>query len=446
MSISAERLAWMTLLGAFAAFIGVCAGLMLLGRYVLFDWTIDLQTEMIVSRGTAGVLRSNDVGERNVREQYTLDTGDRVSVDELAQSTISFADSFNEDIVIATLTMHGGSDVHVESATRPRFFGDAAYKLNLTDISGTVDLVVAEGLERGIQVDLLGALGEVRVEQPGIYRIVSTANVLSVYTQRGQALLVNNARSGQIINDGQQGEVSPLGLSTGESPDVNLVANSTFANAPQDGVPPAWGCYSERSQGVDVETPLGEYRAVMFQGRDTIQIRRYANAENPELLNVETGCENQSFRDIDVREYDSLVIRVRMYLVDHSLPGCGEQATECVLMVHLTYRNELDESITRDLHQGFYIRSSEGLSWPTKCSTCPNTHEHVNGGVWYTFESEDLIQGLTATEQELRPVELESIEFYASGHEYEVYVDEVAIIAQDFDQSVGDGVVSSGGG
>lgn len=444
MAISAQRLAWLTLIGAFVGFIGVCAGLMFFGRYVLFDWTINLQTEMIVSRGAAGVLRANDVGERNVREQYPLEPGDRVSVDELAQSTISFTDPFDESVVVATLTMYGGSDVHIQSVTRPRFFGDAAYRINLTELRGTVDLVVAGGLERDVQIDLHGERGEVRVEQPGTYRIVSTVNIIRLITERGQALLVGTDRNGQIVNAGQEGELTVEVLEIEESTTVNLIANGELAPAPDNGIPPSWGCYSERAQGVDEPTPLGTYQATRFQGRDTLRIVRYAEPGEADLLNVETGCEHQSFRNIDVRDYESLVIRVRMFLVEHSVPGCGEQATECVLMVHLTYRNLLDETITRDLHQGFYIRPSDGLGWPEKCGTCPNAHQHVNRGVWYTFESEDLIQGLTASETELRPVVLESIEFYASGHEYEVYVDEVSIIAEDFDQTVEGGVVSAG--
>ncbi len=445
MKISAERLAWVTLLGAFVGFIGVCAGFMLFGRYVLFEWTINLQTEMIVSRGTAGVLRANDVGERNVRDLYPLEAGDQVSVDELAQSTISFNDPFDESIVVGTLTMHGGSEVQIQTMTRPRFFGDSAYRVNLTGLQGTVDLIVAEGLDRGMQFDVHGPHGEVRVEQPGRYRIESTVNVLRVFADSGQALLVGQDRSAQIVNEGQHGLLSTEESAVQQSTTVNLVTNNMLHPAPGNGIPPSWGCYSERAQGVEQATPLGNYQATSFQGRDTIHIRRYAQPGASDLRNVETGCENQSFRNIDVRAYESLVIRVRMYLVEHSVPGCGEQATECVLMVHLTYRNLLNDTITRDLHQGFFIWPSDGLGWPEKCGTCPNEHEHVNRGVWYTFESEDLIQGLTATEQELRPVVLESIEFYASGHEYEVYIDEVSIIAEDFDQSLEDGVVSSGG-
>lgn len=438
------RLAWLTLLSSFVLFILVCIALVAFGRYVLFGWPIDMDTTLYVSRGTAGILRSNDLGERNVRDQSTIDGGDRVSTDELAQGVIVFADPFDPDVVVATVQLRASSTVEVRSASRPRFFGEAPYRIILSDLQGTLEVAVTSGLDRELELEIATDGGIVRISTPGVYDITAQLTQLLVETEHGQALVVTDTRGGQLVNSGQQARISPQEqvISTVET--INLVQNSTLSPPPSGGavMPLGWGCGAEAEPGNDSPITLGTYSPETFQGRDTFHIRRLSSVQlypaRSFCKQFFSGTNGQS--GLDVSNYDSLRIRVRMYLVQHTLPGCGQLATECVLMVHLRYRNAADPSSVRDYYQGFFVSPADGLGWPRKCDSCANDHLHVNAGVWYTFESTDLIQDLPADLRELRPATLEFIEFYASGHGYEVYVDEVSLLAQiitDDDTTVG---------
>lgn len=433
-----HRLAWVTLLVSFGIFIVVCVAMLSLFRYVLFEWPINMETTLYVSRGTSGVLRSDDLGERNVRDQSTIDTGDRVSTDELAQSSLVFADPYHPDSVVATVQLRANSEVDVVNAHRPRFFGDSPYRIVLADLQGTLEIVVTSGLEREIQLEVKTDGGDVRIETPGIYNITAQLNQLLVVTEQGQALLITDAEGGRLVNAGQEARISPQSQTISKMATIDLVQNSSLAPPPSDSgavIPLGWGCGAAPEPGNETPITLGTYGPDKFQGRDTFHIRRISNVQ---LFPARTYCV-QSFsgtdgqRGLDVSHYESLQIQVRMYLVQHTLPGCGQLATECALMVHMRYRNAADPTLVRDYYQGFYASPADGLGWPRKCDSCASDHLHVNRGVWYTFESTDLVQDLPADLRDLRPIILEFIEFYASGHGYEVYVDEVSLLAQDFD-------------
>ncbi len=433
-----HRLAWITLLSALLLFIVVCFGIVSLGRYILFEWPINMETTLYVSRGTAGMLRSNDLGERNVRDQAVINSGDRISTDELAQSSLVFTDPFNPDIVVATIQLRANSQVKLTSARRPRFFGDDPYRMVLEELQGTLEVVVTPGLEREFQLEVNTIAGDVRIETPGTYTITTQSNQMLVTTEVGQALVVSSTRGGQLVNSGQHARISPQTQTISDFEAINLVQNSSLAPPPSGSgavMPLGWGCGARPESGNDTPVTLGTYGPADFQGRDAFHIQRLSSVQllpaRSFCLQFFTGTANQ--QGLDVSQYDSLRIRVRMYLVQHTLPGCGQLATECVLMVHLRYRNAADPTSVRDYYQGFYISPADGLGWPRKCDSCANDHLHVNAGVWYTFESADLIQGLPTDLRDLRPITLEFIEFYASGHGYEVYVDEVSLFAQGAD-------------
>lgn len=429
-----HRLAWITLLSALMMFMVMCAAIVGLGRYTLFEWPINLDTTLYVSRGTSGMLRSNDLAELNVRDQVAIDTGDRISTDELAQSSLVFADPFDTDTIIATVQLRANSEIALTSAHRPRFFGDDPYRIVLQDLQGTVEIVVADGLDRDIQLEINGDAGDVRIETPGLYTITSVSTELRVSAERGQALVITQQQGGQLVNEGQIARISSQEQLITDVETVNLVQNSSLTPPPGGGVPLGWGCSSAPESDADPIT-LGTLEPRSYQGRDTIHIRRLSDVQ---LFPARSFCKQFFSGDdgqsgLDVTQYDSLRIRVRMHLVQHTLPGCGQAGSECILMVHMRYRNAADPTIVRDYYQGFYIIPADRLGWPNKCASCTSNHLHVNAGAWYTFESTDLVQDLALDLQNLRPVELEFIEFYASGHGYEVFVDEVSVIAEIFD-------------
>jgi hypothetical protein len=120
--------------------------------------------------------------------------------------------------------------------------------------------------------------------------------------------------------------------------------------------------------------------------------------------------------DRDVQGYDSLAMRLDLKILYHSVPGGGEQATEYPIMVDLFYT----DIYGKDLHwyQGFYQRDL-----PPNSPYLPPTGEKVPLGIWYTYESPNLFELLQAT----RPARINSVSIYASGHDYDSLVTDVAL-------------------
>jgi hypothetical protein len=58
-------------------------------------------------------------------------------------------------------------------------------------------------------------------------------------------------------------------------------------------------------------------------------------------------------------------------------------------------------------------------------------HERINDNTWFTYDSGNLLNLLTSPEQraELGPVTLIDLRVYSSGHQYDVDISDVALIA-----------------
>ena len=61
--------------------------------------------------------------------------------------------------------------------------------------------------------------------------------------------------------------------------------------------------------------------------------------------------------------------------------------------------------------------------------------DRINGNAWYTYDTGDM---LNDWQENLRPGLIKEIEFYSSGHEYDVSLNEVALLATVADDSSGD--------
>lgn len=421
---NSQRLAWATLLIAFVVFCGVCIGSGWLVQYVLFDWSIDLESTVYVSRGTIGVQSPNEVGERGFRALTAVDAQDVISTDEAAQGIVAFEDPFNANIVIATVELFPSSSLRLGHANRPRFLGDAPLSILLTDVTGDFQIVVSTRLDRDVRVEVESNGYKVRLDRGGHYEVTADIDVMRVAVTRGEALIVDNTNHAQLVKRDQIGEANADGVFVSSDPKVDLVENSQFEDAGA-GVPVRWGCTSTSD---DPSEPSGIYEGIYYQDRPVLHIDRVT--ERP-VGHGETGCVQRIDEDDqDVSQYSSVVIRATMYLDFHSLNGCGVAASECPLMLQVNYRNRLNVDIPRQWIRGFYVDYDERIGgFPIRCNSCVEDHIHVNGKTWFTFESENLISDVPEW-QDLNPVRIESIRFYASGHQYEVYVGEVSIIAR----------------
>jgi hypothetical protein len=133
---------------------------------------------------------------------------------------------------------------------------------------------------------------------------------------------------------------------------------------------------------------------------------------------------------LDVTQYDSLRLRVTMQVEHQQLSACGEQGSECPVMLHMRYLDLSGNS--REWYHGFYADYTPNVG-RTRCDSCLEEHERINKNAWYTYESGNLFIDLPEGQ---RPGAIIELEFYAEGHQYDVLLSEVSLLTTTPDSNL----------
>jgi len=437
--VTASRLAWVILLTAFAIFCVICVVSGLGLNYFLLESTVPMQVALEVGRGTAGYLLSGDI-DRNVAPQsgHYVTVHERISVDGQSQSVLYFRDNARNNRLIAAVTLKPGSSLMMTSAQMPRFeWSTVGYRVVLSRVSGEVDVYLPPGLDREplVTLEADGTSGiVVYINQSGSYTVEVTPGHVRVFNRSGQAFIDSPTMAPRLIPPGEYGEIqlepeSPQ-LVVAPSP-INLLQPSRFeqldpvalaeSNLSLSDLVWPWQCGDSQSP------PPGRYEIGFPDGRPAIRLVRADGAQS----HGETGCSQApwpSAEGIDVSGYNSLVVRASFYLEHQSLPLCGIQGSECPLMLQIDYKYtdaEGREQLNIWYH-GFYMRADPSRNDPARCLSCYADHEQVYSGTWYVYESPNLLSIIPEAQ---RPSALLRVRFYASGHEYDVYVGDVHVLA-----------------
>ena len=197
-----------------------------------------------------------------------------------------------------------------------------------------------------------------------------------------------------------------------------MLENGLFTFASVDtatsALPQRWGCFNEQD-----DLPRGVYALENLQGRSVLRLLRTDRASS----HGETRCLQPIIpENRDVTQFNYLELEASFMVDYQSLPDCGIRGSECPLMLYMTYKDTSGED--REWYQGFYYSSDPSVSYPPRCESCTQDHLLINGKVWYTFETGNLFFILPPT---ARPAQIKSVEFYASGHQYDVYVSEIML-------------------
>lgn len=416
---SPERLAWVTLIVAQLVCLLIAGTSVVSARWFVFDSRVDLHTEIKVGRGTAGVRLASTGNEEAVRLNRNIAPRETVIIDPISQATIQFADTGDNDRVIANVTLFGSSQLKVVEANRPRFhLSDGQYEIVLDDFSGRVEVEIPTHLSRPMSLVVSSDNGAVTMTQAGFYIIAGTPNAVIVHPRIGTPeLVMPDGRKISVIT-GYNAVADPTnnilyqGLSTDE-----IFDNPLFLSAVDDApTPDGWGC----EQGLNTDN--AEYYLTTFEGRRSVYIKRVGQNLGPGV----TLCKQfLGTNGANVIPYSSLRIRATFNVRSHSLSVCGIKATECVLMLRMYYKNEYGQDV--EWIHGFYsFNYDPNNNPPIQCDTCLLAHEQVIPGNWFTYESSNLMN----LPEGRRPTTITRIEFYASGHAYEVAVAEVALIGE----------------
>ncbi len=425
-----QQFAWGVLLLSFAVFCVLCLFATLGLHYFFFQSRVPMSSLLVVSRGTAGLTEA-DLIEQVVRRGREIYNRAVISTDALSQATISFIDRYESNRLIASVTLRSRSSLDLERVERPRFNWSAErYVIELGGVSGDLMVNVGDRLERDLLLSLETEQGMViRLSPGGRYNLSATADQTQVISLRGMASITTPDRQSFAVLDGQRAlfdhasaqmvfsaGYQDLIVTDGFSSDnvVDMTASATpLSNA-------VWRCRSAQ-----VSPPEGAYRLEQVDGRSAMRMWRGGGANS----HGETFCIQNlgqtAQEGLDVSMYDSLIWRVTFKVVSQSLGTCGSQGSECPFTLRMDYIPTSGERAISWYH-GFYVMPSTQFEYPLRCDSCTQDHQNINENAWYTYDSGNLF---TLIPESQRPKSILNVRFYASGHEYDVYVEDVSLLA-----------------
>jgi hypothetical protein len=451
-----QRLAWGVVWLAFALFCLLFAGSVIGVYFFLFDSTVPMQVTLNVSRGTAGVTGS-DLLELVVRDQeWFVIPGNLITIPADAQGLLFLQDVRTEQAFISAVTLRSDTRAVISDAVRPRFdWSDQGYVAHLDQISGDFDILIPSGSTRSILLIMTTESGDaVYMTQAGRYAVSARRDTLEVVNFTGEALLVANDRvNTRAIPAGQRGILFMQSNAIESRPGfIDLLANNPSPSNGENGNPGAltspedWICFTtEQSQ-----SPSGTYSFETLEGRDTVHLLRGDNA----TTHWETRCSQRlgpTTLGIDIGSYNYLGIRATFRINTSSLAVCGTAATECPLMFNMQYLtasssevvtgtrdpdafgsliNPEGESALHNWYKGFFVVPAGQFASPLRCPSCVQEHSFIRAEQWYTYDSGNLLAVQTPDQL---PRFLLNFSFYASGHQYDVYVSDVMLLVGNID-------------
>lgn len=441
-SFHPQRMAWGVLLVAFAIFCTLCATTTIALQFFLFQSTVNIQTTLQPGRGTAIVRDGGGSALPPVLAPFSLSRGMAVrtdATDKRAQASLVFQDRHGDGKMVATVTLMNDTTLRLRDTLRPRFDWSVLnlYRINLVDIAGEVDVYVGEDLDLPVEINLWTADGtRIILSAGGHYTLLATGGPPQIINWSGQAVMIPPAsNTGQSVGAGQRGTLGEAEqFVILEASPRNLVENGQFTVfRPENGAadpalpdqPVAWRC--GRTANI---SPSSMYMAdVAPDGRPAFRLVRGDNAQS----SAATWCE-QPLDNFPLEGIASLEVRATLYIAHQSISACGILATECPLMIQIDFASNSGRQPT--LRHGLYARFDPIFAgWPLLCDTCGGRdHVRIYEDAWYTYESGNLLPFLRDPDNPGETFSLRSLRIYASGHEYDVYVAEVALIARTAEQ------------
>ena len=401
-----DRLAWIVLLTSFFLCCSLGTGLPLAARWYILSATVPRLSRLNVLSGTVLVLEPGAKEPTGVTTSRLVPEGARIITDGTARGVLTFLEDAKGQVVLGTVQLYNNTQMLIVRARVPRYRFSRNPNLIVLELAGGL-VRVARGNSGRVPLDL-------QVRTPHALAHLSEGSFsLSVTNEETQ--ITARFGSAQVEANG-----SAVSLFTGQRTSVrlgrepmaplpaaqNLIVNGDFTEP----LAPAWQVeHYEQGENlvpgrVEVTTSAGR-RAVMF-------IR-----EGEENVHTETRI--KQFIDRDVRDFESLVLRLDVLLVHQSLEGAGYLSSEFPLMVRLDYTDIYGKD--QFWVHGFYYKDPD----PSKGWIIQNG-EKIPQMVWWPYESPELFELLKDT----RPARINAITIYASGWNYQSMVAEVGLIAR----------------
>jgi hypothetical protein len=229
---------------------------------------------------------------------------------------------------------------------------------------------------------------------------------------------------GHFIPEDSMGKIDyATGEFTGARGYVELLADSDLdrlrEGATDSGLP-NWVCSNDPG-----DSPSGSFEFMLTAGVESLRMVRGDGATS----HGRTSCVQsfgQTGLDIQAAGFNYLALNATLFIENQTLQVCGFDGSECPITLRVDYIDAEGEA--QNWHHGFY--ALEAPNFPVRCSGCLHDHEQVNQQAWYDYRSPNL---LTLFSPDPPPATIVAIWVYASGHEWDVRVSEVSLLAANLD-------------
>lgn len=416
------RTAWLILTLSFLLLCSSSVAVTGVVYYFFFQSTVALQTTVQVSRGTAGLIAA-DFSEQIIREEprYLQTFPFTVSTDAQSQAILSIPLTNDEGAtaVLAMIALHNSSSVTMQRAFQPRYeWSNGYYLVELDNLQGEVSLFVSQAVDHPFRLELRTPDGaRILIDDPGQYVIERSDTRTRLTTRQGRAVLISpQNQNSKLVPPGSAGvyiqeRVEPILV---ESPQ-NLLEHGLFAF---EGTV-RWGCSSQYDS-----LPTGQFYSDTWEGRTALRLVRGDDATS----HGQTGCwQDLGDGGISVEDYTYLELQTSFLINYQSLSDCGVDGSECPMMLRVDYKDADD--VNREWIHGFFYRDDPNPaydSYPPRCTSCLQDHDQINEKVWYSYSTGNFF---SLFPPESRPSVIERVTLYASGHQYDVFVGEMLLLA-----------------
>jgi hypothetical protein len=411
------RLAWFLLLGSFIVCISISITIPLLVGQFVQSSTRSLSVEVQANQGTVGLLLGdNETGALFAGEPaQSLNPNGSVLTNATDQALL-LVSTPDGDQMLARVQVYGNTSVAIDRATAPRFSSSSSdYNLDIV-LNGGRLLLTVPGLEdTPLVVGIEFPQGRSVIREPGQYSILTTNSETQLAVLQGEAeisagedhLSLSIDQRAIIPTDDQL--VGPL------DSERNLIRNGDFSNGFNE-----WVVLSPNLELPD--QPTVEIKIDTQEGEPTLQFRRLGIGHADSAI--------RQIVDQDVTDFDDLRLALIMRISEQSLGVCGEQGSECPLMVRIDYEDVT--GVDQTWLQGFYAQGNIGPTTPDVCVACPpplNEHSRVPFGQLGFYESDNLLEKLG--QLGILPQRIKSITLIASGHTFDTEVVDLALLANE---------------
>lgn len=396
-----ERMAWLVILGAFVAFLLLCATVPLGIRYYLQHATSPQTAMLEVIGGTIGVRERGAPAPIAVTTSVRLSEGSTLETYENSRGILNFYDG--STAILFPSTQIKLSKMHV--STFP--WGVEPITLHIDETRGRLRLGAAALVPQG---NSAAPTREFLISTPQLTALlVEGSYVVEVQTDASQVIVNDGSAAvtaqGRTVQVGRQqrtvatqGQPPLLPLSAAQ----DIIVNGDFI----DPLPRGWD--DLRDTGPAVISP-GEAKEVLLGDRQALHIVR-ANSQQTSAI---TGVVQQFGKEVS--DYRSMRLMADIRLHNQSLSGGGMLSSEYPLILRLKYRDQYGSE--GEWVQGFYYQNT---------TNNPTTNgRQIPQDVWYPFESDNLFDLAVP-----RPFLITSLQVYASGWDYDSYVSGIRLVVE----------------